>query len=85
MLTADETSNIIKSILIETLQIEPAQFDWVTPLQQFNQNFKVLGFLIDLEDALKTKFKQDIQLIEQISPAIHTPEDIVQLILKLKS
>jgi hypothetical protein len=49
-------------------------------LEELHENFKILGYLIFLEQLINKEFNVKVPLLENINSAIHTPEDIVQLI-----
>ncbi len=73
---------IVKRVLIDNFNIEPRDFDWDKPLEQLQENFKILGYLVFLEQLLNSELDSKIELLEQISSNIHTPKDIVNLIQK---
>ncbi len=73
---------IIKDILIKEFNISEKNFDWNTPLQELNKEFNILGILLDFQHSLQSVFATTIDFLDLIEPAIHTPEDIVNIIEK---
>ena len=78
----EEVAAIVQSILIEHFKIEPKQFSWETPLEDLGKDFKLLSYLVFLEQLLFQRFGQQIPLLENISTVFHTPRDVVKLIIK---
>lgn len=81
-MTADNISNIVKQVLVNNFNIEPHNFNWDKPLEQLQENFKILGYLVFLEQLLSHEFNSKIVLLEHISSNVHAPKDIVKLIQK---
>lgn len=73
----------VQSILINKFGIPPTLFQWHLNLQLLNKSFIFLGTLQDLEEELSTYFDRYIPLIENIETSLHSPNDIVLLILDL--
>ncbi len=73
-------ADIVHSLLTEHFNIDARHFDWERPLEQLDEQFKLLGNLVFLEQLLQKEFQQDIHLLENISTAYHTPRDILELI-----
>lgn len=76
----DKKADILQSIFTEHFNIDSDRFDWEQPLEQLDEQFKLLGNLIFLEQLLRKEFQKDIPLLENISTAFHTPTDILKLI-----
>ena len=79
MVTEDIRSDV-KQILVTHLKIAIGQFDWEKPLDELQGNFKILGYLVYLEQLLNKKFDFQIPVLENINSAIHSPNDIALLI-----
>lgn len=77
-----DITNIVQSVLIEHFNVVDTPIIWDNTLENLNDNFRFLGFLLELEKLLQSKFKIKIFLIEHISVNIHTSEDIVTLIFE---
>lgn len=56
-------------------------FLWEKPLTSISEKFKILGFLLELERLLQTQLSTEFRLIENIDATIHSPEDLVNLII----
>ncbi len=65
---------------MEHFDIMATAIIWDDTLEKLNENFRFLGFLLELEKLLQSRFNAKILLVEHISAIIHTPEDIVTLI-----
>lgn len=76
----EDIKNIVQSILVEHFSVTVTAEMWNTTLENLNKGFKFLDFLRKLEQLLQSRFNKKILLIENISAAIHTPEDIITLI-----
>lgn len=76
----DEIRDIIQSILVIHFNIPTNDQIWDKTLEGLNNDFTILGFLIDLENILKAHFQQNISLVEHIDPTFNTLKDIVILI-----
>ncbi len=70
----------VKQILVTHLKIDIGQFDWEKPLDELQENFKMLDYLVYLEQLLNRKFAFQIPVLENINSAIHSPNDIALLI-----
>lgn len=51
-------------------------------MEVLHEDFKLLGYLVFLEQLLHQQFGKKIPLLENCSTAIHTAEDIVNLIIR---
>jgi hypothetical protein len=79
----EKVSEVVQSILIEHFNILEGSFSWEQPLDKLQADFKILDYLIFLERLLQSKLKKEFSLLENISTAIHSPSDIVHLIMKV--
>ncbi|MEZ4850037.1 MAG: hypothetical protein R3B93_15750 [Bacteroidia bacterium] len=78
----EEIARIVRSLLIQHFDIQPEDFSWEIPLEELQQNFNILSYLLYLEQLLQEQFGTGFRILEHISAAIHTPEDVVSLISK---
>ena len=60
------------NIFIRHFQIPPGQFAWDLPLEVLQKDFKLLSYLVYLEQLVQQEFGKDVQIVEHISPAFHT-------------
>ncbi len=74
---------IIRSVLLKNFDIPAEQFAWESTLQVLDKQFKILSTLVELEKLLNLQFDKEIALVENIITTIHTPKDIVQLVMKV--
>jgi len=81
-LSEQQISIIVKDILIRHFGILPNNFNWDTTLDQLNNDFSIIGYLIDLEQKLYEEFNIQFSLHLFIEPSFHTPKDIVILVKK---
>jgi hypothetical protein len=79
----EKIAEAVKLILIQHFNISASSFSWEAPLEELQEDFKILDYLIFLERLLQSKFKKDFFLLENISTAIHNPKDVVNLIMKI--
>ena len=79
----EKIAQIIQAVLIKNFDISADQFEWEFTLQALNKRFKMLSTLVELEKLLKSQFNKEIALVENIITTIHTPKDIVQLVMKV--
>ena len=77
----EEVATLVQSILIQHFKIQPEQFSWETPLEALQKDFKLLSYLVFLEQLLYQQFGHQIPLLENFSTTFHTPRDIVKLII----
>ena len=61
--------------------LENNEFDWKVPLDALDKQFKLLSYLIYLEQLLEDKLGKKIPLLENINTALHTPNDILSLVM----
>jgi hypothetical protein len=78
----DEVRNTLKKILIDHFLVDSKLLKEEKPLDRLHDNFRILGYLIFLEQLINKEYNAKIPLLESVSAAIHTPEDIVLLIIK---
>ena len=76
-----EIVSIVQAILVEDFKVATTPIMNNKTLETLSENFKVLGALLELERLLQQRLKKEILIIEHISTSIHTPEDLVELIL----
>ena len=81
-MTREEVLVIVRGIFENDFQVHPEQFSWEERLENLHEDFKILVYLVFMEQVLEKRFGQKIPLLEEISASIHTPEDLVQLIMK---
>lgn len=72
--------SVLKSFLLLRFHVDPQDFEWNKPLQDLHENFKILGYLMFLEQLLNEHLQADLPLIENIDVSIHTPEDVIKLV-----
>ena len=77
----EKISDIVQALLIQQFQVQPESFTWEQPLEMLQEDFRSLSQLLYLEQLLKKEFEQDLPLLENISTAFHTPQDLVQLLM----
>jgi hypothetical protein len=78
----EKISETVQAILIQYFNISASSFSWEKHLEELHSDFKILDYLIFLERLLQNKFKKELFLLENISTAIHTPRDLVNLIME---
>lgn len=81
-MTQAEIATAVQAILLRHFHISPEQFGWDKPLEVLHADFKLLGYLVFLEQLLHQQFGKKIPLLENCSTAIHTAEDVVDLIMR---
>lgn len=77
----EKISETVQVILVQYFNIPASSFSWEKHLEELQSDFKILDYLIFLERLLQNKFKKELFLLENISTAMHTPRDIVNLIM----
>lgn len=82
MVKEEEVRYKVHKILIDFFKIDATLLDQEKPLDELQADFKILGYLLFLEQLIHKEFGVKIPLLENISADIHTPEDIVRLTLK---
>ncbi|MEZ4848475.1 MAG: hypothetical protein R3B93_07630 [Bacteroidia bacterium] len=78
----EEVSNIVRILLIQHFDIHPDVFSWEKTLEELQADFKILSYLLFLEQLLQKQFGTKVGVLEVISTAFHTPQDVVDLILR---
>ena len=81
-MTQQEVAEEVKTMLVQHFHVAPERFCWDRPLESLHEDFKILGYLVFLEQLLHHRFGKKIPLLENCSTAIHTPEDVVNMIIK---
>ena len=80
-MTRKDTAERVQAIFINHFDIAPDQFDWNQSLEALNEDFKILSYLVFLEQLIQKDFNIDAPIIENISAAFHTPNDVLSLIV----
>ncbi|MDZ7614292.1 MAG: hypothetical protein U5K51_11760 [Flavobacteriaceae bacterium] len=70
----------LKSILLNNFEVNPLLFDWDVPLEDLQQKFSLLGYLVFFEQLINEHFEGRFHILENINAAIHTPNDVCRLI-----
>ncbi|GAB5554770.1 MAG: hypothetical protein Sapg2KO_43610 [Saprospiraceae bacterium] len=71
----------LRAIFTQYFHISSEAFNWETPLETLQEDFKILSYSVYLEQLLFEQFGAEIPIIENISTAIHTPNDVLVLII----
>lgn len=79
-MTRAEITSSVQVILAEHFNVETTPTMKNVPLGKLNNNFKILGFLLELERLLQLRLKKEILIIEHFSASIHTMEDLIELV-----
>lgn len=80
-MSTEDAHRLVKQLFINHFNIKDTQFCWDTPLDELDDDFKVLSYLLFLEQLLHSEFKSKIQILEKVNSSVHTPKDIVNLVL----
>lgn len=75
-------SKKLHEIFTNNFDIQSEEFGWKKPLELINEDFKILSYLVFLEQLIQEDFEISIPIIENISTSFHTPNDILLLIIK---
>ncbi|APY08791.1 hypothetical protein BWZ20_10980 [Winogradskyella sp. J14-2] len=81
-MSQQEIQIVLQHIFVSNFNIGASKFSWDVPLEQLDEDFKTLSFLIFLEQLVNTEFKIRASILEQINVSVHTPSDINNLILR---
>ncbi len=81
-MTKAEIASIVQVILAEHFNVETTPTMKNVTLEKLNKNFKILGFLFELERLIQLQLKKEILIIEHFSASIHTVEDLIELVFK---
>lgn len=81
-MTQTEIAAAVQVLLIRHFNIPSEQFCWDKPLEELHENFRILSYLVFLEQLLDQQFGKKIPLLENCSTAIHSAEDVVDLIMR---
>lgn len=76
----DELTKLVKSILMEYFNISNSDFNWEKSLEDLNEDFGILGVMLDFERLLQQQINEDISILNHVDPTFNTPKDIVSLI-----
>ncbi len=85
VLSEQQIALLVKNILIKHFGILPDEFNWDMTLEKLNNDFVIIGYLIDLEQRLMHALNRNFSLHRHIEPSFNTPKDIVDLVKKLMS
>lgn len=80
-MTKEEIANKLQSIIVDNFNVSKEQFDWEQPLEVLQEDFTILSYLVQLDQLITIQFEQNISIVENISTGIHTPKDILHLIM----
>ncbi|MEZ4848472.1 MAG: hypothetical protein R3B93_07615 [Bacteroidia bacterium] len=78
----EEVDSIVRILLIQHFDIPSDAFSWKKTLEELHTNFKILSYLLFLEQLLQKQFGTKFQIIEHISAASHMPEDVMVLVMR---
>ena len=81
IMSREDASKKVQNIFTTHFNIAPDHFDWEKPLESIHEDFKILSYLVFLEQLIQDDFDIDIPIIENISTSFHTPNDILSLIV----
>lgn len=70
----------VKNLFTKHFNIDDTQFCWHAPLDDLDEDFKMLTYLLFLEQLIQSEFKIKILILEKINSSVHTPKDIIKLI-----
>ncbi|SFN47590.1 hypothetical protein SAMN04487989_101693 [Bizionia echini] len=76
----EDLQNSVKQLFVAYFNIKEAQFNWHVPLEQLDEDFRTLRYLVYLEQLINTEFNAKVLLMEKINASIHTPTDIIKLV-----
>lgn len=80
-MTNENAAKKLQHIFIDHFNIKPDKFNWDVPIEELNKDFKILSYLVFLEQLIQKDFDNDIPIIENISTTFHSPKDILKLII----
>ena len=80
-MTNENAAEKLQNIFIHHFNIKPDKFNWDIPLEKLNEDFKILSYLVFLEQLIHKNFDNDIPIIENISTTFHSPKDVLNLII----
>lgn len=80
-MSSDKVHDIVEAILLDHFNIKPQDFNWDVPLETMDSDFKLLSYVLFLEQLINKKFNLKVLLLEKINVAIHTPNDVVSIII----
>jgi hypothetical protein len=77
-----EVRERLKAILQNNFGVNPIHFDWDVPLEDLQQKFSLLGYLVFFEQIINERFEGKFQILENINASVHTPNDVCRLIMQ---
>jgi len=77
-----EVRERLKAILLNNFGVNPIHFDWDVPLEDLQQKFSLLGYLVFFEQIINEHFEGKFQILENINTSVHTPNDVYLLIME---
>ena len=77
-----EVRERLKAILLNNFEMDPGRFDWDVPLEDLEQKFSLLGYLVFFEQIINERFEGKFLILENINTSVHTPNDVCQLIME---
>ncbi len=81
-MSTDDVHISLKQLFVNHFNINGTQFNWDLPLEELDEDFKTLSYLMFLEQLLNSEFKIKLLVLERINTSVHTPKDIVNLVEK---
>lgn len=72
----------LKAILLNNFDVDPIHFDWDVPLEDLQQKFSLLRYLVFFEQIINEHFKGKFQILKNINASVHTPNDVYLLIME---
>ena len=81
-MTDQELKNILQTSLMELFNIPTSDIAWDEPLVLLHDDYKLLSGLLKLEEVLNEKLQTELMLVENISSYLHTPNDLLHLLLE---
>jgi hypothetical protein len=79
-MTNENVHDIVEVLLLNYFNITPQEFNWDVPLETMDSDFKILSYVLFLEQLINKEFNIKVLLLEKINVAIHTPNEIVKII-----
>ena len=78
----NEVCEKLKDMLLNNFDVDPGSFDWDVPLEDLQQKFSSLGYLVFFEQFINEHFEGKFQILENINGSVHTPNDVCRLIME---
>ena len=79
-MSSDNVHDKVEVLLLEHFNITPQELYWDVPLEIMDSDFKMLSYVLFLEQLINKEFNLKVLLLEKINVAVHTPNDIVKII-----